>query len=322
MVGFIDSDDDRNLGVVRVVQGFHGLRHHPVVGGHHQDDDVGHVGAAGAHGAEGGVARRVQKSDLLNLPFAFGMRKGNGVCADVLGDPSGLPGGHIGFADDIQQRRLAVVHMAHDGDDGRAGAHLLGFVLDVQFHLLVHLVDGAAAAHPLFHFKTEAELGANLARDLLLDGLVDAGKNPQFHQLLNDLKRLAFQVFGQVAHDDGRLEGDQFARGGRDDSCPASWPAPSPARPVLAGGFCAAGLWPWAGARAGAADAPPRTPRISPRPLKSVRRTAEGRAAAFSGGGRGRGLGGSCIKPTFSPSFGTGGGGGGGAAVGRWRRLD
>ena len=90
MVAFIDSDDDGNLGVVRVVQGFHRLRHDPVVGRDHQDDDVGHVGPAGAHGAEGGVARRVQKSDLLHLPFAFGMRKGNGVSADVLRDPSGL----------------------------------------------------------------------------------------------------------------------------------------------------------------------------------------------------------------------------------------
>ena len=107
--------------------------------------------------------------------------------------------------------------MAHDGDDRRTGPHLLGFILHVQFHLLVHLVDGAAAAHALFHFKTEAELGANLAGDLLLHRLVDTGKNPQFHQLLNDLKRLAFEMFGQVADDDGRLERDQFARGGRNN---------------------------------------------------------------------------------------------------------
>ena len=203
--------------VLGVVEGLDGLGHDSVVGRHHQDDDVGHSGAAGAHGAEGGVARGVQKSDPLDLALAFGMGKGNGVGADVLGDASGLPGGDIGLADDIQQRRLAVVHMAHDGHDRRARAHLLALVLHVQFHLFLHFVDGAAAAHALFHLEPETELGADLAGDLLLHRLVDTGKNSQFHQLFNDLERLAFQVFGQVAHDDGRLERDQFAGGRRHD---------------------------------------------------------------------------------------------------------
>ena len=34
-----------------VVDRFARLRHDAVVGGHHQDDDVGHLGAAGAHAA-------------------------------------------------------------------------------------------------------------------------------------------------------------------------------------------------------------------------------------------------------------------------------
>jgi hypothetical protein len=40
-----------------------GLRHHAVVGRHHQDDDVGGLGAAGTHGGERRVAGGVQEGD-------------------------------------------------------------------------------------------------------------------------------------------------------------------------------------------------------------------------------------------------------------------
>ena len=39
--------------------------HHAVVGGDHQDDDVGGVGSPGPHGGEGSVTGRVQEGDLL-----------------------------------------------------------------------------------------------------------------------------------------------------------------------------------------------------------------------------------------------------------------
>ena len=42
------------------------------------------------------------------------------VGADVLGDAAGLARGHLGLADRVQQRRLAVVDVAHDRDDRRA----------------------------------------------------------------------------------------------------------------------------------------------------------------------------------------------------------
>lgn len=49
-----------------VLDGLHRLVHHAVVSCHHQDDDVGGVGASGSHGREGGVTRRVQEGDLLS----------------------------------------------------------------------------------------------------------------------------------------------------------------------------------------------------------------------------------------------------------------
>ncbi len=49
--------------------GFNRLGHDAVIGRHHQDDDIGDLGAAGAHRREGGVAGRVEEGDLLP-PFS------------------------------------------------------------------------------------------------------------------------------------------------------------------------------------------------------------------------------------------------------------
>ena len=44
------------------------------------------------------------------------------VGADVLGDATGLAGDDVGRADAVEQQRLAVVDVAHDGDDRRPAA--------------------------------------------------------------------------------------------------------------------------------------------------------------------------------------------------------
>ena len=75
MVDLVDRHDDRHLGRARMVQGLQRLRHDAVVGRNDQDDDVRDVRAARAHGAEGLVAGRVQKRELLDVLLALGMRE-------------------------------------------------------------------------------------------------------------------------------------------------------------------------------------------------------------------------------------------------------
>ena len=111
-----------------------GLRHHAVVGRHHQDDDVGDLGAAGPHGGERLVARRVDERDLPAVLLDL-------VGADVLGDAAGLAGDDVGLADAVEQQRLAVVDVAHDGDDRRAGPQVL-------LVLVLVVVEAAAGARP------------------------------------------------------------------------------------------------------------------------------------------------------------------------------
>jgi hypothetical protein len=54
-----------HAGVPGVRDGFDRLRHHLIVSCDDQDDDVGDLRAAGAHGGERFVARRVQERDRL-----------------------------------------------------------------------------------------------------------------------------------------------------------------------------------------------------------------------------------------------------------------
>jgi hypothetical protein len=94
---------------------FDRLRHHAVIGRHHQHNDVGDFSAAGAHRGKGGVAGRVYESN------AAAGRRGDLIGADMLGDPAGFGGGNFGRTDRIEQRRLAVIDVAHDGYHRRAG---------------------------------------------------------------------------------------------------------------------------------------------------------------------------------------------------------
>ncbi len=187
LVDLVDRDEDRHAGGLRVVDRLAGLRHHAVVGRDHDDRDVGHLGAAGAHGGERLVARRVEEGDRLVADVDL-------VGADVLGDAAGLTGDDVGLAHGVEQRRLAVVDVAHDRHDRRAldevgvGVRELGLLVDVvgrvdDLDLLVELV------------------GEDLDR-VVGQRLGERGHLPQLHQLLDDLGDRHAEVLGDVL--DGR----------------------------------------------------------------------------------------------------------------------
>src|SRR5690606_29307588 len=62
-VDLVDGDDQLDAGGLGVGDGLDGLGHDAVVGGDHEDDDVGEVGATGTQRGEGGVAGGVDKGD-------------------------------------------------------------------------------------------------------------------------------------------------------------------------------------------------------------------------------------------------------------------
>ena len=169
------DDDDRHAGGLGVVDGLDGLRHDAVVGGHHDGGDVGDLGAAGAHGGEGGVTGRVDERDQLLVVLHL-------VGADVLRDAAGLAGRHGGVADGVEQARLAVVDVAHDGDDRGARLEVLGVVdgLDLELGLLVGGVRDLDFAR---------EVGGEHLDGLVAERLRDGHHLAVAHERLDDLRR-------------------------------------------------------------------------------------------------------------------------------------
>ena len=143
-----------------MVDGFERLRHHAIVGGNHDDDDVGHFGAARTHAGERLVTRRIEEDDLAAKGRRICLADTDLVRADVLRDAAGFAGRNIGFANRIEQRRLAVIDVAHDGDYRRTrDFELVGVFLGEE------VFDGFVR-----HLVFEADdlgVGAELARDIL-----------------------------------------------------------------------------------------------------------------------------------------------------------
>ena len=164
-----------------MVDRFYGLRHNAVVRRDDEDDDIRHLRAARAHGGKRLVARRVDKRNLPAVAW-------NGVRADVLRNAARFALGYAAVANRIEQRGLAVVDVAHDGDDRRARFELLrrvGFAgRAVREHLFKRLGDA--------EFEFNAKVGGNEFAGVEIDLLVDRGRHAEQEELLDNLRsRLA-----------------------------------------------------------------------------------------------------------------------------------
>ena len=127
------------------------------------------LGAARAHRGERRVARGIEEGD-------HALRRFDVVRADVLGDAAGFARRDLGAADVVEQRGLAVVDVAHDGDHRRTRLLVLGHVLALQvFFDLVALQDLGDVAQFLDHQR----------RGVVVDGLVDGGHHAHVHHRLD-----------------------------------------------------------------------------------------------------------------------------------------
>ena len=161
-VDFIDRHDQGHLGGFGVVDGLDGLGHDPVIGRHHEDDDIRHLRPAGAHGREGLMAGRVQEDDPAVIHLDF-------VGSDVLGDASRFARRHVGLANRVQQRGLAVVHMPHDGDHRGPGNQ----VFRALFPFFNQIFDFQPGLFDLI-----AEIRGHQGCGLGVDGLIDGHHHP------------------------------------------------------------------------------------------------------------------------------------------------
>ena len=271
LVDLVDRDHHRDVGGLGVVDRLLGLRHDAVVGGDDDDRDVGDLGAAGAHRGERLVARGVEEGDrppvLVDL-----------VGADVLGDAAGLACGHLGLADRVEERGLAVVDVAHDRDHRRADDEILLGV--VEGGLVVDLLAGVDDLDLLVELA--GERGDRLVRERLGQGRHLA----LLHQLLDDLGARDAEALGDLAH--GRA-GVDLGRAGASVLGPLSSGDSSNGgrrrRPRLRGGRCGGPCDMWS--RRAAWESITTRRRFLPASLPPRRRGAPGAVAGARRGASG-----------------------------------
>ena len=191
--------------------GLDGLRHHSVVGGDNQDDDIGDVGASGTHRGECFMPRRIDESDRPAVGLDL-------VSADVLRDAAAFGIDDVGLANTVQERSLAVVDVAQDRDDGgprhevfrRAGGR----------ERVEQVVFGRAVVNDL---ELDAKLEREHGRHIVVERGVDGGELVHSHQLADQIVGLDPDRQREAANGDRRFDlGLRLARGGDGDPLTAS----------------------------------------------------------------------------------------------------
>src|SRR5580700_1978781 len=145
-----------------------------------------------AHGGKSGMTGSVEEGDdsLTGLDV---------IGTDVLGDAARLARRHLGAADVVQERGLAVIDVAHDGDHRRTRLEL-GFGLGpLQVHLDLVFLE---------HLGRMAELLDHQHRGVLVDRLVDGGHDTHVHEHLDHLGRLDGHLLRELRHRDGLADAD------------------------------------------------------------------------------------------------------------------
>jgi len=174
-------------------QGLFGGGHHAVIGGDHQHGDIGALRATRTHRGEGFMARSIQEGDLAATVLDL-------VRADMLGDAARFALLNMGATDHIQQRRLAVVNVAQDGHNRRAGLQALRRLCVVEMAplgeigLLGFLDFRSDRVGLISHFLDDDR------RRVVIDLLVDRRHNPVVDELLHDIDRAGADQLGQITH--------------------------------------------------------------------------------------------------------------------------
>ena len=189
LIDFVDCDDNRHACRLRMVDGLDRLRHDAVICGDDEDCDIRDLGAARTHGRECLMARRVEEDDLLALAVDL-------ISTDVLRDAAGLMRLDMRVADAVEQRRLAVVDMAHDRDDRRAELQRLRVVLDLRDFRRVDLWRQFFARH--------AEFRSHEGGRIKVDFLVDCCHDAHHEELLDDFRSRVAHL-GREVLDGNRL---------------------------------------------------------------------------------------------------------------------
>ena len=196
-VHLVHGDDDRHLGGAGVRDRLLRLRHDAVVRRDDEHRDVGDLRAACAHGGERLVAGRVEERDPPTVDLGL-------VRTDVLRDPAGLGLDDRRLANRVEQRRLAVIDVAHDRYDRRPRDEVrLGVVVRRRLELLLRCALDRDLALELRSDDLDLLVGERLGRSPHL---------PETHEDLDQLRHRHPERLREVFDGDARLDGDRAGR--------------------------------------------------------------------------------------------------------------
>ena len=187
LVDLIHRHHQRHTGSLGMGNRFLGLRHHAIVGRNHQNHDVGSLGAARAHRRKRFVSRRIQEGDHAARRFHV-------IRADMLGNAARLAMGDTGFADIVEQRGLAVVHMSHHRDHRRSRRHDVFLGADSILHQESIGIVQLGGKWLMPHFLDENH------RRFLIEHLIDSDHGAHLHQGLDHFSGLYRHLVRQVGN--------------------------------------------------------------------------------------------------------------------------
>ena len=132
------------------------------------------------------MAGRIDEGDLLAVlePDLIG--------TDMLGDAAGFAGHHIALAHRVQQRGLAMVDMAHDGDHRRTRHHVGVIVLGA----------GQAFQHVAFGHALDdmAVFGRHQFGGIGVDHVIGRRHHAVLHQHLDNIHGAPRHAVGEIGN--------------------------------------------------------------------------------------------------------------------------
>src|SRR5690606_14299233 len=117
LVLLVVSENQRHTGRLGVTDRFLGLWHDAVVISDNDNNNVSSLGTACTHCRKGSVARGIEERDHALVSFYV-------VCTDMLGNAASFARRYLGATNVVEQRGLAMVNVAHDGDHRRTRLRL------------------------------------------------------------------------------------------------------------------------------------------------------------------------------------------------------
>ena len=169
-----------------MIDGLNRLRHHAVIGGDHQHDNVRDFRPARPHRRKGLMARRIQERDQL-------ASRRHDIGADVLGDPARFSFRDLRLANGVQQGRLPVIDMPHDGHHGGSGDRRR---LDLRSFLYQKFLGRPFRRH----LNPHAERFRQQTSGLGGDGLIEGHEHVHLHELLDHVGRLLSHRLGEILY--------------------------------------------------------------------------------------------------------------------------